>query len=80
MATCSQLSQREPGTVPDFQHREPSGYVRGFTAHDRLHTQGYPQQYIGYSGQTPHSFTIMMTKLRDLACPSPHQEEGNHSC
>ena len=56
MAACSQYEQREPVAVPDFQHREPSGYVRIFTAHDRLDTQGYPQQDTGYSGHTPQFY------------------------
>ena len=56
MAACSQYAQREPVAVPDFQHREPSGYVRDFTAHNRLDTQGYQQQYTGYSGHTPQFY------------------------
>ena len=30
--------------------------MRGFTAHDRLDTQGYPQQDTGYSGHTPQFY------------------------
>ena len=59
--------------VPDFQHREPSGYVSGFTAHDSLDTQGYTQQYTGYSGHTPQFYHN--DEARRFCVASPERKE-----
>ena len=75
MAACSQYSQREPVAVPEFQHREPSGYVRGFTAHDRLDTKGYPQQYAGYSGHILHFYHNDEAQRFGVPFASPESSE-----